>query len=77
MILLALLLPEDAWWSIPVVVIIAQDLPPDDHQRLNGYVEQILQKGAYSREELLREVRDLVTARIWPELARIKEDSKA
>jgi hypothetical protein len=27
-------------------------------------VEKILQKGAYSREELIREVRDLVTASI-------------
>jgi signal transduction histidine kinase/DNA-binding response OmpR family regulator len=52
---------QEAWWSIPIVVITAKDLTPDDHRRLNGYVERILQKGAYSPEELLREVRDLVT----------------
>src|SRR5262249_16144127 len=55
---------QEAWRSIPIVVITAKDLTPDDHRRLNGYVERILQKGAYSPEELLREVRDLVTARV-------------
>jgi CheY-like chemotaxis protein len=54
---------QEAWRSIPIVVITAKDLTPDDHRRLNGYVERILRKGAYSPEELLREVRDLVTAR--------------
>jgi CheY-like chemotaxis protein/anti-sigma regulatory factor (Ser/Thr protein kinase) len=50
------------WRSIPVVVVTAQDLTPEDRRRLNGYVEKILQKGAYSREELLAEIRDLVAA---------------
>jgi signal transduction histidine kinase/CheY-like chemotaxis protein len=53
-----------AWRSIPVVVVTAKDLTPEDRRRLNGYVEQTLQKGAYSREELLREVRDLVATRV-------------
>ena len=53
---------QDAWRSIPVVVVTAIDLTPEDRQRLNGYVEQILQKGAYSREELLHEVYHLVAA---------------
>jgi signal transduction histidine kinase/CheY-like chemotaxis protein/HAMP domain-containing protein len=77
LILLDLMMPEmdgfaflealrqhDAWRSIPVVVLTAKDLTLDDHQRLNGYVERILQKGAYSREELLREVRKLVAAHV-------------
>jgi PAS domain S-box-containing protein len=51
-----------AWRTIPIVVITAMDLTQEDHNRLNGYVTQILQKGAYSREELLLEVRDLVAA---------------
>jgi signal transduction histidine kinase/CheY-like chemotaxis protein len=53
---------QDAWRSIPVVVVTAKDLTPADRQRLNGYVEQILQKGAYSQEALLHEVQRLVTA---------------
>jgi signal transduction histidine kinase/CheY-like chemotaxis protein len=46
--------------DLPVVVITAMDLSSNDHQRLNGSVEQILQKGAYSQEDLLDEVRQLV-----------------
>jgi signal transduction histidine kinase/DNA-binding response OmpR family regulator len=57
---------QDAWRSIPVVVVTAKDLTPDDRQRLNGYVEQILQKGAYSQEALLHEVQRLVTACVQP-----------
>jgi len=47
---------------VPVVVITAKDLTPEDHRRLNGSVERILAKGAVSREALLGEVRALVTA---------------
>jgi len=46
--------------DIPVIVITAMDLSSGDHQRLNGSVEQVLQKGAYSQEQLLNEVRSLV-----------------
>jgi PAS domain-containing protein len=45
-----------------VVVVTAEDLPFDDRLRLHGYVEKILQKGAYSREGLLAKVRELVAA---------------
>jgi signal transduction histidine kinase/DNA-binding response OmpR family regulator len=75
LILLDLMMPEmdgfefvsrmrqnPAWQKIPVVVVTAMDLTTDDRLRLNGYVEQVLRKGAYSREELLDEVRDLVAA---------------
>jgi signal transduction histidine kinase/DNA-binding response OmpR family regulator/HAMP domain-containing protein len=52
------------WHAIPVIVITAKELSAEDRQRLNGSVEKILQKGAYSREELIHKVRDLVTASI-------------
>jgi CheY-like chemotaxis protein len=74
-ILLDLMMPEmdgfefinelhknEAWKSIPVVVVTARDLTADDHQRLAGNVEKILAKASYSREDLLREVRDMVKA---------------
>jgi CheY-like chemotaxis protein len=48
------------WHSIPVIVVTAMDLTLEERLKLNGRVEQILQKGAYSQEVLLREVRDLV-----------------
>jgi CheY-like chemotaxis protein len=46
--------------SIPVLVVTAMDLSPDDRKQLNGQVQQVLQKGAYEREQLLAEVRRLV-----------------
>ena len=48
------------WRTIPVVVVTARELTAEDRRRLNGSVERILQKGAYSREELLQTVRKLV-----------------
>ncbi|HEY9811854.1 MAG TPA: response regulator [Halomicronema sp.] len=46
--------------SLPVVVITAMDLSEEDYERLNGSVRQILEKGAFSREQLLQQVRELV-----------------
>lgn len=48
------------WRSLPIVVITAMDLSPTDRLRLSGSVEQVLQKGSYHRDDLLREVKDLV-----------------
>jgi GAF domain-containing protein/DNA-binding response OmpR family regulator len=53
---------DEAWRAIPIIVVTAKDLTPDDRQRLNGYVEAILQKGASSRDALLAEVRAMVAA---------------
>jgi CheY-like chemotaxis protein len=77
LILLDLLMPEmdgfqfveelythEEWRSIPIVIVTARDLTEEDRLRLNGYVEQILQKGMYSREALLAEVRQLVATRL-------------
>jgi GAF domain-containing protein/DNA-binding response OmpR family regulator len=55
---------HEAWRAIPIVVITARDLSREDRERLNGYVQKILQKGAHGREELLAEVRDLVAASV-------------
>ncbi|MBE9182563.1 PAS domain S-box protein [Oculatella sp. LEGE 06141] len=51
---------DPSWRSLPIIVITAMDLTLSDRLRLNGYVEQILQKEAYNREHLLQDVRDLV-----------------
>ncbi len=58
----AALRQQEVGRSIPVLVVTAKELTPADRQRLNSHVENILQKGAFSREELLAEVRKLVTA---------------
>jgi CheY-like chemotaxis protein len=44
------------WLDIPVVVITAKDLTKEDHARLKGNVETIMQKGSYSKKELMSEV---------------------
>jgi PAS domain S-box-containing protein len=49
-----------SWESIPIVVITGADLDPEARRRLQGRVEQVLQKGLYGRDELLDEVRALV-----------------
>lgn len=48
------------WGTLPIIVITAMDLSPTDRLRLTGSVEQVLQKGAYDRDDLLREVKGLV-----------------
>jgi signal transduction histidine kinase/CheY-like chemotaxis protein len=49
---------------IPIVVVTAMDLSAEDLARLNGNVQQILRKGAFGRERLLAEVRDLLAASV-------------
>lgn len=51
---------HDDWRRIPVVVISAKEVTPVDRERLDGHVAKILQKGAFTRERLLAEVRDIV-----------------
>ena len=48
--------------AIPVLVVTAKDLTEEERRRLNGKVEKVIQKGAYSRDALLAEVRHLVQA---------------
>ena len=76
LILLDLMLPEmdgfeligeirksHAGDPIPIVVITGKNLTPAESQQLNGYVERVLQKGVYSCDTLLRDVRSIVNDR--------------
>jgi CheY-like chemotaxis protein len=63
---LAELRRHEPWRAIPVVVVTAKELMLEDHERLNGAVVKILQKGHSSRESLLSEVRELVAACLAP-----------
>jgi signal transduction histidine kinase/DNA-binding response OmpR family regulator len=75
LILLDLMMPEmdgfefvaelrknEAWRGIPVVVITAKDVTPEDRMRLDGSVKKIFQKAALTREELAREIRILASS---------------
>ena len=56
------------WRAVPVIVLTAKDITEADRLRLNGYVEKIVQKGAWEQGAwdqgaLLREISMLVAAR--------------
>jgi len=59
---LAELRARPEWQQIPVIVITAKDLTKDDRNRLAGRVEEVLEKNAYTREQLLQRVSEAVTA---------------
>lgn len=48
------------WRSVPVVVITAMTLTPEEEHYLYGSVERVLEKNAYSPDDLLAEVQTLV-----------------
>ncbi len=56
------------WRDIPILVVTAKDLSDEDRKRLNGQVLGVLQKGAYTRDELLAEIRRELSARIRREI---------
>lgn len=49
--------------TVPVIVITAKDLTPEDRRRLNGGVERIIQKSASSHDEVLGIVRALLAGK--------------
>jgi CheY-like chemotaxis protein len=51
---------HEDWRKIPVVVVSAKELTTEDREHLQGHVQKILQKGDFSREELMREVQQTV-----------------
>ena len=53
---------REDWRTIPIVVMTGKNLTPEERQWLHGSVAKVLQKGAYSREDLLGEVRRLAAS---------------
>ena len=45
---------------IPVIVVTAKELTPEEKKRLNGHIHKLMQKGEFMNDELLDEVRSLV-----------------
>ncbi len=50
---------NSSWREIPVVVLTAMDLGPEERGRLNGGVEKVLQKSALSLDELRQEIQSV------------------
>jgi CheY-like chemotaxis protein len=71
-----LLRTSQAGRSIPVVAVTAKDLTADDRRQLSGAVERIILKGAFRKEELLEELRSLVSA-VVPPCRTIQPDTPA
>ena len=78
-ILLDLMMPEmdgftfltelhkrEEWRSLPVIVTSAKTLTPEERLRLNGAVATIMQKGTYTCDTLLHQVRVFVPAVAQP-----------
>jgi signal transduction histidine kinase/CheY-like chemotaxis protein len=53
---------HDKWQSIPIIVVTARDVTIEDRIALNGYVEKILPKRTLTKDVLVSEVHDLVSA---------------
>ena len=55
---------EEAWRDIPVIVVTAKDLTRKDVDRLNGHVAKVLQKGAYQRRNLVRDIHAMIARQV-------------
>lgn len=51
---------HEKWHSIPVVVLTAKMLSPEDYARLNGSVEKVLSKKSHTQEELVLHIHKLI-----------------
>jgi CheY-like chemotaxis protein len=49
------------WQHIPVIVVTAKELTREDHERLNGMVEEVFEKSADTCDDLLQRVREAVS----------------
>ena len=51
------------WASIPIVVVTSKDLTRKDRELLNDHVSEVVQKGLYTREDIMKKVREMVNSR--------------
>jgi CheY-like chemotaxis protein len=57
---------DETWREVPVIIITAKDLTADDINRLNGRVVKVLQKGAYQRRDLVRDIHSMIARQVAP-----------
>jgi CheY-like chemotaxis protein/anti-sigma regulatory factor (Ser/Thr protein kinase) len=51
---------DKRWHALPVIVITAREINEEDRKRLTGQVSQILQKGRYAPDDLIKQIRALI-----------------
>ena len=49
----------EAWRGVPVIVLSAKDLSPEERRLLEANTRDVIRKGSDDHQELLRAVRDL------------------
>jgi hypothetical protein len=47
-----------------VIIVTAKDLTREDVDRLNGRVVNVLQKGAYQRRDLVRDIQAMIARQV-------------
>nr|WP_275901672.1 MHYT domain-containing protein [Paenibacillus sp. SYP-B3998] len=52
---------QDAWSAISIVVLTAKSITSEERYKLNGYVKNVIQKGAFDHKSLLAEIQLLIT----------------
>jgi signal transduction histidine kinase/DNA-binding response OmpR family regulator len=55
---------DATWREVPVIIVTAKDLTPDDIERLNGRVAKVLQKGTYERRDLVRDIHAMIARQV-------------
>jgi CheY-like chemotaxis protein len=55
---------DETWREVPVIVVTAKDLSREEIVRLNGRVAKILQKGAYQRRDLVRDIHAMIARQV-------------
>ncbi len=66
---LGVLRANPEWVGIPVIVVTARDLTPEDRRILKGSVQSVLEKHSCERVALLNQVRELVKAKMTREVS--------
>ncbi len=57
---------NDRWRNIPVIVVTAMELSPEQRKQLNGHVQSVLQKGVLQGDRLFSEIRGMVAGYTKP-----------
>ena len=55
---------DETWRDVPVIIVTAKDLTREDVDRLNGRVVKVLQKGAYHRRDLVRDIQAMIARQV-------------
>ena len=55
---------DETWREVPVIIVTAKDLTREDVDRLNGRVVKVLQKGAYQRRDLVRDIQAMIARQV-------------